>query len=146
MSAALFDRQVSSMASALIPILKDTQSWACRYEIAWYVSRCEMAGFCKTDEMRQLCAQRWMAGKRKVSPPGHKRRKRAASLMRKMLGNPPVELLAAVSAALKTDAARQYAEGNLKALNALVGMVLKAFKTDAGVVRQLLIAAQGVKS
>lgn len=40
--------------------------------------------------------------------------------------------------AVVTDIAKQYAQGNDKALNALVGMVLKAHKADPAAVRELL--------
>ena len=129
----------SIMAEALIPILAGTPDWDKRHDIAWYVSRCQMSGFCDTLEMMRLCAKRWLAGKRKVSPPGTKRRKSKARERRKIMNNLPPELIVAIATACKTEAAAQYRGGNEKALNSLVGVVLRSVRTDASLVRELLI-------
>lgn len=56
----------SHIAGALHAMLFGTKHWASRWDIAWYVSRCEMAGFCNTDDMRRQCALRYIAGKREL--------------------------------------------------------------------------------
>jgi len=97
-----------------------------------------MAGFCATDDMLRLCAQRYMAGKRKVTPPGTLRRKAAERERRRLLRNMPAELTAAIASATDSAAAQQYAAGNDKSLNAVVGMVLKQYKAEPSFVRELL--------
>ena len=127
------------LAEALTPILGGVW-WDRRWEVAWYVNLCEMAGFCQTDDMRRICAQRYMAGKRKVTLPGTQRRKAAERERRRLLRNMPPELTAAIDLATNSLAAQQYAEGNDKALNAVVGMVLKQYKAEPSLVRELLAA------
>ena len=127
------------LSAALMPVLRGTDWWDRRGEVEWYVSRCEMAGFCETDDMRRLCAQRFMAGKRKVTPPGHQRKKNAAKRARQEIKSP--DLVAVVREACKTDAANQYRSGNEKALNALIGFVLKRQKAEPGAIKSLLIEA-----
>ena len=104
------------------------------------MNRCEMAGFCDTDDMRRLCAQRYMAGKRKVTPPGTQRRKVAERERRRLLRAMPVALTEAIAVAAESTAAQQFATGNDKALNAVVGMVLKKYKAEPAFVRELLAA------
>lgn len=120
-----------------MPVLKDTEFWDRRQDVLWYVSLCEDRGFADTDDQKRQCAQRYMAGKRKISAPGTKRRRRAAQEMRKLLANLPPELVTAVDEACQSDMAKQVA-GNPKALNALVGMVLKNHRAPPAVVRQLI--------
>lgn len=127
---------------AIVPIIPP-EWWSRRYEIEWYVSRCDK--FCDTDNMRRMCAMRYMAGKRKVTPPGTSRRKKAEIERRKLLANMPIELVTVLDDATRTEAANQYINGNAKALNALVGMVLKAHKTDAELVRNELLRRLNVR-
>ena len=127
------------LMQALDSVLAGTDAWSRRWAVAGYVQLCEMAGFCSTDDMRRLCAQRWLAGKRKVSPPGARRRKNAEREMRRLLADAPPPLTRAIEAVATTDAAAQFVAGNGKALNALVGMVLRQYKVDPAVVRALLI-------
>lgn len=108
------------------------------YEMAWYVGRCELAGFCKTNDQVRLIAERYIAGKRKVSPPGTQRRKNEADAVRKALANVPAELAAAVKAAVASPVGVQVVGGNDKAKNSLIGMVMKQYKTTPALVMQLL--------
>ncbi len=137
----LYPAERFAVIEALIPLLQNTQHWDQRYEIEWYVGRCVMAGFCKTQDQMRLCAERYIAGKRRVSPPGTKRRKRDAKRMRDMMANVPAALLEAVDAVIaeQTKAVQQYLAGTEKALNALVGGVIKRYKTDPAVIRELLV-------
>lgn len=137
----MFPPERLSALEPLIALLQFTEHWDKRYEVEWYVSRCIVAGFANTPDQVRLCAERYLAGKRKVTPPGTKRRKRDAKRMRDMMSNTPAELLAAVAGAI-ADAPRavqQYLSGTEKALNALVGGVIKRYKTDPAVIRELLI-------
>lgn len=127
------------LAEALTPVLTGGW-WERRWEVAWYVNLCEMAGFCTTDDMRRLCAQRYMAGKRKVTPPGTCHRKRAERERRRLLRDMPPDLTEAIVSASNSTAAQQFATGNDKALNAVVGMVLKKYKAEPSFVRELLAA------
>ena len=125
--------------TALLPVLDGTDWWVRRVEVAWYVGRCMAAGFCETDEQMRLCAKRFMAGKRRVTPPGTQRRKDAEKAKRKLLASMPSELDAAIVEAMESNAARQFADGNDKALNSVVGMVLMKYKADPAFIRGVLI-------
>lgn len=127
----------SRLADAITSVLEG-EWWDRRWEVAWYVNRCEIAGFCETDNMRRLCARRYMAGKRKVTPPGTKRRKREERERRKLMREMPAALVEAIEVSLASDAAKQFSMGNDKALNAVVGMVLKQYKADPSFVRDVL--------
>lgn len=135
--AGTWTQEHSTITGALTPVLNG-EWWDRRWELAWYVVRCEMAGFCDSDDMRRLCALRYMAGKRKVTPPGTQRRKAKERERRKLLRNMPPALMEAIEAAENSTAAKQFAEGNEKALNAVVGMVLKQCKAEPSFVRDLL--------
>jgi hypothetical protein len=141
MKASLYTAERLDLVGALIPLLEGTSHWESRWDIEWYVSKCMMAGFCKTEDQMRLCASRWIAGKRKINAPGTARRERDAKRMREMLANTPPELLKAVQevVAEQTKAVEQYRAGTEKALNALVGGVMKRFKSDPATVRELLI-------
>lgn len=133
--------QSMPLIEALIPLLEHTPEWERRYEIAWYVSRCQLAGFATTSDQMRLCAERYIAGKRKVTPPGTKRRKLAAKKMREVLANVPKELMVAIDAVVaeQQKAVQQFLGGTDKALNALVGGVMKRYKSDPAIVRELLV-------
>lgn len=108
------------------------------HDMIWYLGLCENKGFAKTDDQIRLCAMRWIAGKRKVTPPGTEKKKREARRARKILQNVPKELLAAIDEASALPMAKQYLEGNEKVFNALFGFVMKKFKAEPQVVRELL--------
>jgi Asp-tRNA(Asn)/Glu-tRNA(Gln) amidotransferase B subunit len=124
----------------IIDTVRGTSHWEKREDIIWYVSLCEQRGFATTKDEKKNCVLRYMAGKRKVSAPGTKRRKRSLQEQRKMLKNMPLELSAAIDAACQSDLAKQVLGGNTKAINALVGSVLKSYKAPAALVKQLLEA------
>lgn len=128
------------LVGEIIGVVYKTPHWENRYKILHYVSRCEMAGFATTTSEKQNCAMRYMAGKRKVSAPGTERRKRANKELRAALANVPPELSAAIDAASQSALAKQVIGGNAKAMNALIGSVLKTHKVAAALVKQLLEA------
>lgn len=109
-----------------------------RADMLWYVGLCELSGFCNTDDMRKQCARRWVAGKRRVTPPGTSARKRREKEFRRLAASTPPELNEAIEFAAKSDAADQFRSGNEKALNSLVGMVLKRYRADPAFVRSAL--------
>lgn len=129
--------EVSNLVGAIQPALKG-EAWAKRWEVAWYVDRCVMAGFAKTDDEKLECARRFLAGKRKVSPPGTKHRKAIAKAKRKFLANPPQEALQAVESLRGSMAHTQYLRGNQKAMNAMVGTVLQSCRAEPSAVRDLI--------
>lgn len=102
-----------------------------------YVCRCSAAGFAETDQQKVACAERWLVGKRKITPPGHSGRKRIEKQRRKLLKNLPVELLQAVEEVC-TENAIASVKKSPKAINALVGAVMKRYKTDAAVIKTLI--------
>lgn len=133
----------SDLHEVLITMLQFTPDWDRRYEIAWYVSLCMSKGFCKTTDQMKACAERYLAGKRKVTPPGTRRRVRDEKRRKEALANVPAELTAAAQAVIAENpkAITQYKAGTEKALNALVGGVMKRYKADPAVIKQLLIEA-----
>ena len=133
-------RDYWQMVGDIWDVVHGTPHWEKRHEILWYVSRCEMQGFATTLAEKQNCAMRYMAGKRKVSAPGTRRRKKALQEQRKILKNMPPELESAIDTACQSDLAKQVMGGNAKAMNALIGSVLKAHKAPAALVKQLLEA------
>lgn len=126
---------------ALISLLQNTPNWDRRYEVEIYVHKCHAAGVCHTPDQARMCAERYIAGKRKVTPPGTQRRKNAEKKKLKLLANIPPELVAAVDAVVveNTKAVDQYKNGMERALNALVGGVMKRYKADPATVKDLLI-------
>jgi hypothetical protein len=126
---------------ALIPLLERTPHWDELYQIEWYVDKCARAGFATTADQIRLCASRFIAGKRKVTPPGTARRKQAEKRRLQMLANVPPELTAAIEAVIaeQQKAVDQFKSGVEKALNSLVGGVMKRYKSDPATVRELLI-------
>lgn len=133
----MWDQAISEIAGAIQPAVVG-DAWSRRLEVAWYVDRCVMAGFAKTDDEKLECARRFLAGKRKVSHPGTKHRKTAAKARRKLLENPPAELLKAIETLRGSVAHVEYLMGNAKAMNAMVGQVLKIGRYDPSAVRELI--------
>lgn len=137
MNYRYWDPELSTLVSALMPILHETQWWAHKDEIVWYVSLCQRKGFAKTPDEMRACAQRWMAGKRKVTSPGTSARKRREREIRQTLANTPPELMAVARAAVAvTDLTKL--KTNPKTINALVGAVMKRYKADPGAIKALL--------
>lgn len=132
-------RGFPSLCSDLHEILWGTPFWEKREEVAWYADRCVEAGIVVDVASLEVCVRRYMAGKRKLTPPFTKTRKRAAIRLRKALAAVPVEVLALVEEVCSSNLAEQYKQGNAKALNAMVGMVLKKHKMEPAAVKQLLI-------
>ena len=126
---------------AILDPQSDPAVWAQRWEIEAYVHECILAGFATSADHMRNCAQRFIAGKRKITPPGTARRLRDAKKLKEMLANTPPELLAAVRAVVaeQTKAVEQYRSGIEKALNSLVGGVMKKHKADPTIVRELLV-------
>lgn len=137
----LFPPERLSVISALIPVLQHTPTWGRRYEVEAYIWRCVDAGFCSTDDQVKLCAERYLAGKRKVTPPGTARRLKAERKLKEILSKVPPELQTAIDAALteQCKAIVQYKSGIEKALNAIVGSVMKRHKADPAIIKELLI-------
>ena len=125
------------MAGAIRSVFKTPEQWVIRDQVAWYVSRCEMAGFCSTDDMRRQCAERYLLGKRKVTPPGTAKRKKQEKATKKILANIPPDLLDAVDQAKQTTAWAQYQSGNAKAMNAVIGPLIKRFNVPANVIKTI---------
>lgn len=145
MHRSMFPIERLEIVEALIPLLQHTDNWDRRYDVEVYVSRCRAAGFATTSDQYRLCAERFLAGKRKITPPGTKRRKRDAKKMQEVLSNTPAEMIVAVEAVIaeQQKAVTQYKSGVDKALNALVGGVMKRYKADPAIIRELLIKKIG---
>ena len=130
-----------NLIEALIPLLEGTENWGRRYDIEWYVNRCMRAGFCSTHDQMRLCAERYIAGKRKLTPPGTARRKTAEKKKAQFLLSIPLELSKAIDETLaeQTKAVEQYRSGAEKALNSIVGGVMKRHRSDPAIIKELLI-------
>lgn len=142
MSAGMFaSKQRLIFLPPLISLLHGTPAWEYRYDVEIYVHKCHAAGFCNTPDQARMCAERYVAGKRKVTPPGTKRRKDAEKKKLKFLANIPPELLVVVEKVISENAKaiEQYKNGVERALNALVGGVMKQYKADPAIVKDLLI-------
>jgi hypothetical protein len=109
-----------------------------KQDICYYVSACRDKGFITSKDDCIACARRWLAGKRKVSPVGARRRKEQEKAKKKLLSNIPQELLTAIASAKESKPYQQYLEGNDKALNSVVGMVMKQYRSDASLIKELL--------
>lgn len=131
------------IAEALSAFLKEKGAWERRHEVAWYVDRCMAKGFCKTGDQVRLCADRYLQGKRAVTPPGTRQRKKMLKEAAALRASIPPQLTAAVAEIIAKNekAVAQFKAGNDKAVNALIGQVMKAFKSDAVIIKELLIAA-----
>lgn len=138
-----FDQQTQRIIDALHGMLFGGEHWVKRWDIARYIDRCIGAGFCKTDNDIRLCAQRYIDGKRAVTPPGTKLRKKQAKERKALRANVPVELTAAVTEVISANekAVTQFKGGNEKAINALMGQVIRKYKADAAFIKELLVEA-----
>lgn len=138
-----FDQQTQRIADALHGMLFGSDDWDKRWAIAAYVDRCIGAGFCKTDNDIRLCAERYLAGKRAVTPPGTRRRKRQEKERATLRANVPAELQVAITEVVVANekAVTQFRGGNDKAINALIGQVIRKHKADAAFIKELLVAA-----
>ena len=138
-----WSEELSFIAGVLTGYLSgiSSEAFADRHNVADYVSRCMQAGFCKTEDDVRACAARYLAGKRKITPPGTARRLRESKERAKLLANVPKELTNAIAEVMEVNskAIEQYRAGNEKAVNALVGQVMRKHKTDVAVIKQLLI-------
>ena len=139
--ATMFNAQRMVLIEALIPLLQDTKHWENRWNIEAYVSKCIDKGFCKTQDQMRLCAERYIAGKRKITPPGTQRRKMQEKKKAEMLKNVPPELITAIEQVISENekAIAQFKNGNEKVLNSLVGGVMKRYKTDPAIVKDMLL-------
>jgi hypothetical protein len=124
---------------SILSLAKNNYSLENMWDIEWYVNRCEISGFCNTDDIRRNCALRYMAGKRKITPPGTRKEKETAKVMRNILLNPPLELLRIIDEVSLTEPAKQFSSGNDKAINKVIGMVLKLYKIEPLVAKELLV-------
>jgi hypothetical protein len=106
-----------------------------RHQVGYYLSLCNIAGFAKTEKDLDACARRYLAGKRKVSPPFTKTRKNAAIKARKARESVPKEVLDQIDFVMTLPMAQNV---NEKSINALVGMVLKKHKYNPQVVKELI--------
>ena len=93
-----------------------------------------------TNLVREI-VKRILIGKKAITLPGNKRKKRQEKEREKLKKNLPKELLAAIETVYTNSAKaiQQYKDGNAKALNAMVGMVMKNFKHDASIIKDLLM-------
>ena len=128
----------SDLLGAIQPLLNGDW-WDKRWDVAWYVDRCAQKGFANTPDSMRECAKRYMAGKRKISAPGTAKRKRDEKMMVDFLKNPPQEIIVTIETLADSPIATQYKNGNEKALNAIVGMVLKSHKFEPACVRALIV-------
>jgi hypothetical protein len=137
----LIDPESLEIIEVLSPFLHGTEHWESRYDIGYYIGLCRLKGFAKTSDEMILCAKRYIAGKRKVTPPGTKRHKTEHKKRLKLMANLPPELLAAVDAAVAegAKAIAQYKAGNEKAINAVLGAVMKKYKGDPVIIKDLIL-------
>jgi hypothetical protein len=130
---------MSKIASIAIKVVQKTEDeggdLSLIHQIGYYLSLCNIAGFAKTEKDLDACARRYLAGKRKVSPPFTKTRKNAAIKARKARESVPKEVLDQIDFVMTLPMAQNV---NEKSINALVGMVLKKHKYNPQVVKELI--------
>lgn len=126
------------LIAALSSVVSDL-SQSVKHDVVYYVQRCELAGVCSTDDQRRACAERFLQGKRKVSAPGTRRRRLAQRRARSLVRSPPPELVEALNQAMLLPAVAKAKAGDNKAMNSLVGSVLKVFKAEPQAVRDLVL-------
>ena len=137
----LYTRELSAICDAITGLLKERNQFDNRWPIAYYVDRCISAGFCVTpDDMRQ-CAMRYIAGKRRVTPPGTRSRKRLTRRRQQLRTSMPPELLVIITQVVSNNqkVVQQYHDGNERAINSLVGQVMKQYRYDAAVIKEALL-------
>jgi len=133
----MWTAESGELIGAISPALNET-NWQQRQNVAWYVDRCVMMGYADTPALMLACARRYLSGKRKVSPPGHRAAKAKAKEVRNLLASPPNDLLHAIEAQSGTKAVDAYISGDVKAINQIVGAVLKIAKYNPEAVKQLI--------
>jgi len=106
------------------------------HAVGWYLSRILMR-FPEAD--LKACANRWMAGKRAITLPGHKRAKRAGQAKRKSIRLDTPRILCALQD-VDQPLIEQYRSGKIKALNAIIGKVIAITKADPAAVREVVTA------
>jgi len=106
------------------------------HAVGWYLSRILMR-FPEAD--LRACASRWIAGKRAITLPGHKRAKRAGQAKRKSIRIDTPCILCALQD-VDQPLITQYKSGKLKALNAIIGKVISISKADPAAVREIVTA------
>lgn len=136
-----WSEEMAKIANAITTTLKDRGQWESRYAIMAYVDMCIAAGFCKTDNDMRLCAERYINGKRKITPPGTAKRKKQTRNQTRLLNNPPNEMMVSIRTVIaqQEKIVAQVKAGNEKAVNSLIGKVMGLYKYDATVVKQLLL-------
>ena len=142
MTTVYWNVERSTIVEGVFSLLeKHPLTWDQKIELEWYLDKCRAKGFANTRDEIRLCAERFFAGKRKVTAPGYSRRKRSDKERKKIMANVPAELTAAITQVIQEQhkAVAQYKSGVDKALNALVGNVMKKYKGDPAVIRELLI-------
>jgi hypothetical protein len=142
-----WDEHTSMIAESVSRVLENDEDGStintkAMHELGYYLSLCNMRGFAETEKDLDMCARRYLAGKRKVSPPFTKTRKRAAIKARKARESVPKEVLDQIGFVMTLPIAQNV---NEKSINALVGMVLKKHKYNPQVVKEL-IQSKAVKN
>jgi hypothetical protein len=122
-----WDNHTSMIATSVARVLEKGEDGSAvnisaRHELGYYLSLCNRRGFAETEKDLDMCARRYLAGKRKVTPPFTKTRKRAAIKARKARELVPKEVLDQIDLVMRLPIAQNI---NEKSINALVGMVLK---------------------
>ncbi|MDE2098883.1 MAG: hypothetical protein KGL39_16640 [Patescibacteria group bacterium] len=105
------------------------------HEVGCYLDKC-VHKFSPSDAELEMCARRYLAGKRKASPPFTKTRKRAAAKARKARSTVPADVMAVIDRVVESAPAVV----SQKAVNALVGQVLRVHKFNPQVVKELIEA------
>lgn len=110
-----------------------------RWDITYYIHDCWDAGLCRNKDQIIECIKSWMEGERDIVAPGTKRRLAEEAKRKELASNVPQELIDVVNNLKGDPLIQQHRDGNPKAINALMGKVLKQYKADPVFVKEFLL-------
>ena len=88
-----------------------------------------------------LCDMRYIAGIRRVTPPGTRSRKRVSRRRQQLRNSMPPELMGIITQVVSNNqkVVQQYHDGNKRTINSRVGQVMKQYRYDAAVIKEALL-------
>jgi Asp-tRNA(Asn)/Glu-tRNA(Gln) amidotransferase B subunit len=113
-------------------------SWCYKDDIEWYVWKCKDKGFVRNKQDVHNVINRWLSGKRKITPPGTRKAKKLMQQKKKGVPSEVKEIIASVIAKNQV-LADNYKAGQEKALNVLVGKALKEVSHPPAIIKEYII-------
>lgn len=128
------NKKISYIRKAFISVYgeyleKETHNETYRNNLEYYMYQCE--NFINSYDDAVLVGRRYLAGKRKITPPFTRKRKEEMKKVKKATNNVPKQFLDFLSEQVNNDLIIQYKNGNEKAINAFVGQCIKFIKQNS---------------